>query len=154
MKDLDYLRIAFEQARLSVKQGGFPAGAVIVKDDQIIAKGISIGNVLHDPTAHAENVSVRKACKALQSTDLQGTTLYASLEPCLMCFCSANWAGVKRIVYGYRKEIGMVKKHYYEGRSDIQDINSQNNHQIELVFMPDVESEMRALIVEWEKQFT
>ena len=97
---------------------------------------------------------MRAACQALQSTDLEGATLYASLEPCLMCFCTANWAGIKRIVYGFRKEIGMVNKRYYEGRSDIQDINSQNTHHIELVFMPDVESEMRVLIVEWEKQFT
>ncbi|MBI4836627.1 MAG: nucleoside deaminase [Candidatus Abawacabacteria bacterium] len=93
MQDLDYLGMAVEQARESVKRGGFPAGAVLVQDDKVISKSISIGNILYDPTAHAESMSVRNACKLLQTTCLSGATLYASLQPCLMCFCAANWAG-------------------------------------------------------------
>jgi tRNA(Arg) A34 adenosine deaminase TadA len=153
MQDLDYLRLAVEQAKESIKQGGFPAGAILVKDNQVVAKGISIGNLLHDPTAHAESETVRAACQVLKTTDLSGATLFASLEPCLMCFSATNWSGVSRIVYGCQKTTKMVNKHYYEGRSDIHDVNSKNTHQLGLVYLPDFENEMLALITEWEKQF-
>lgn len=153
MNDLDYLQLAVGQARESLKQGGFPAGAVLVKDRKILAQGISIGNLLHDPTAHAESVTVRAACKALASTDLRGATLYASFEPCVMCFHSANWAGVSRLVYGCRKAIEMVSKRCYEGTTAIEEANRNNTHQIELVYLADFEAEMLQLLAEWERSF-
>ena len=153
MQDLDYLRLAVEQARESVKQGGFPAGAILVKESRIIARGISIGNLRHDPTAHAESITVRTACEILKTTDLTGATLYASLEPCLMCFSATNWSGATRIVYGCHKTTGMVNKHYYEGINDIHETNRKNTRQLELVYLPEFENEMRALITEWEKKF-
>lgn len=153
MKDLDYLRLAVEQAKESVKQGGFPAGAILVKDTRVVAKGISIGNLLHNPTAHAESETIRAACQTLKTSDLTGATLYASLEPCLMCFSAINWSSVSRIVYGCHKTTQMVNKQYYEGANDIHKVNRNNKHQIELVYLPDFENEMLALITEWEKQF-
>lgn len=150
MKDLGFLKSAVEQAKESVKEGGFPAGAVVVKDGEIISKGISIGFLLHDPTSHAETASIREACKNLRTTDLNGFTLYASLQPCLMCFSVANWAGVSRIVYGCNKTEEMVKKNYYEGKTDIEKINEQNNRKIELLYIPDFEKEMLDLINKWE----
>ncbi len=153
MNDPDYLLIAVEQAKESVKQGGFPAGAILVKNNQVIAKGVSIGNLLHDPTAHAESVTVRTACQVLKTTDLIGATLYASLEPCLMCFNATCWANVSRIVYGCQKTVEMINKHYYEGTNDIYEANRKNTHQLELIYLPNFENEMHALIAEWEKQF-
>lgn len=150
MNDKKYLRLAVGQARDSIKQGGFPAGAIVVKDDKIISKGVSLGFKLNDPTSHAETSSIRQACKTLQTTDLGGTTLYTSLQLCLMCFSVANWAGISRIVFGCRKTTDMVKKNYYEGIADLNQINDQNNRKMELVFIPDFEQEMLDLIKNWE----
>ena len=96
--DEDYLKKAIKQAKKSVIAGGFPAGAVIVKDGKIIAEGIALGYKLHDPTSHPETSSIRDACKSLSTTDLTGAILYASLQPCLMCFSVSNWANISRIV--------------------------------------------------------
>lgn len=152
MDDKKYLKLAVEQAKKSVNQGGFPAGAVVVKDEKIVSEGVSLGFKLNDPTSHAETSSIRQACKELQTTDISGATLYASLQPCLMCFSVANWAGISRIVYGCKKTDEMAKKNYYEGATGIEGVNIQNNRQIELVYIPDFEKEMLDLVKEWEKQ--
>ena len=112
MNDKDFLKLAVEQAKKSVAEGGFPAGAVIVKDGEVIAEGISLGRMLNDPTEHAETSAVRKACKDIKSY-LEGATLYGSLECCNMCFSVANWAGITKVVYGCRKTSEMVNKSYH-----------------------------------------
>jgi len=152
MDDKKYLRLAVEQAKESVNQGGFPAGAVVIKNDKVISKGVSLGFKLNDPTSHAETASIRQACKELQSTDLSGSTLYASLQPCLMCFSVANWAGITRIVFGYKKTEKMVKKGYYEGMTDIYQVNKENNRQVEIEYLPDFEQEMLKLVKDWEEK--
>ena len=152
MDDKQYLKLAVEQARESVKQGGFPAGAVVVKDNKIISRGVSLGFKLNDPTSHAETSSIREACKSLQTTNLEGATLYASLQPCLMCFSVANWAGISQIVFGCKKTKEMVKNNYYEGTTDVNEINKQNNRKINLVFIPDYEQEMLDLVKSWEEK--
>lgn len=110
MNDKKYLKLAVEQAKESVKQGGFPAGAIVVKNGEIISKGVSLGFSLNDPTSHAETASIRDACQKLQTTDLGRATLYAALQPCLMCFSVSNWAGISRIVYGYKKTSEIKKE--------------------------------------------
>jgi len=152
MNDQDFLKLAVEQAKKSVAQGGFPAGAVVVKDGAIVSEGVSLGFKLNDPTSHAETASMRDACKKLGTTDLSGATLYAFLQPCLMCFSVANWSGVSRIVFGCKKTEEMVKKGYYEGFTDISAVNQENNRKIELVFMPDFEQEMLDLVKSWEEK--
>lgn len=89
-KDLEYLKIAVEQAKKSLEQGGFPAGAIVVKDGKIISKAVSLGYILHDPTSHAEMDAIRQACKILKTVNLEGTTLYENLTSCAMCFSAAN----------------------------------------------------------------
>ena len=154
MNDKDYLKIAIRKARESVEKGGFPAGAVIVKNGKIIAKGISIGFLINDPTSHAETASIREACKDLNTWSLDGATLYESLSCCTMCFSVTNWAGISKIVYGARKTKDMVSRNYYEGATDIHKLNEENNRKIELVFIPDFEEEILDLIKNWEKQNT
>ena len=68
MDDKHFLKSAIEQARKSIDQGGFPAGAIIVKDGKIIAEGISVGFSLHDPTSHAETAAIRAACQKLRTS--------------------------------------------------------------------------------------
>lgn len=152
MNDRDFLKLAIGKARESVREGGFPAGAVVVKNGKVISKGISLGDFLNDPTSHAETAAIRKACKILKTSNLEGATLYESLACCVMCFSVANWAGISRIVSGCRKTTDMVLKGYYEGKTDVNRLNKENNRKIELVFIPDFENESLELIKEWERK--
>jgi len=152
MDDKQYLKLAVDQAKKSVEEGGFPAGAIVVKEEKVISEGVSLGFKLSDPTSHAETASMREACKRLKTTDLNGATFYASLQSCLMCFSVANWAGISRIVFVCRKTDEMVKKSYYEGFTDVNKINEENNRKIELVFLPDFEQEILDLVKSWEEK--
>lgn len=147
-----FLKLALEQARKSVKKGGFPAGAVIVKKGKIVAEGISVGFLNNDPTGHAETAAVRAACQNLKISNLSGAVMYESIECCNMCFSVAYWAGISKIVYACRKTPEMVKKFYYEGDTDNKDINEANNRKIELVFIPDFENEALKVIKSWEEK--
>lgn len=148
-----YLQMAVRLAKRSMDEGGFPAGALVVKEGSIIAESISIGFKLQDPTSHAETASIREACRKLKTSDLKGAVLYESLECCLMCFSVAYWAGISKIVYACRKTSEMVKRFYYEGSSDNAQINKENNRKIELLFIHDFEKESLDIVREWEKKF-
>lgn len=150
-EDRKYLKRAIELAKESVNQDGFPAGALVVKDGKIISEGISIGNLLNDPTSHAETSSIRQACKKLKTPNLAGATLYESIECCAMCFSVAYWSGISKIVYACRKTPEMVSKFYYEGNINNQKLNNESNRRIELVFIPDFEKESLAAVEDWEK---
>lgn len=151
MNDKDYLKLAVEQAKKSVAEGGFPAGAIVVKDGKIVAEGVSLGRMLNDPTEHAEISAIRRACKNIKSY-LDGATLYGSLECCNMCFSVANWAGISKVVYGCRKTSEMVNKQYYEGKTENKTLNDSNNRKIEIVFISDFEQECLDLVKEWEEK--
>lgn len=62
--------------------------------------------------------------------------------------------GISRIVYGCKKDTVMVNKRYYEGQNNIEELDQQNTHHIELVYIPDLEEHMHRLVAEWEKQFS
>ncbi len=152
MNDKNYLKLAIKQAELSVNKGGFPAGAIIVKNGKVISTGISIGSKINDPTAHAETAAIRQACKKLKTHDLSGAIMYGSLECCNMCFSAAYWSGISKIVYSCRKTPGMAKKLYYEGSVNSSFLNRKNKRKIKLVFIPDFEKESLSLIKKWEKK--
>lgn len=96
-----------EAIRLSienVKSGkGGPFGAVVVKDGKIIARGVNGVTSTNDPTAHAEVVAIRNACKELNSFQLQGCEIYTSCEPCPMCLGAIYWARPDKWYYGNDK---------------------------------------------------
>ncbi len=152
MNDKGYLKLAAKQAELSVVKGGFPAGAVIVKNGKIISKGISIGSKINDPTSHAETAAIRQACKKLKTSDLSGAIMYESLECCNMCFSVAYWAGVSKIIYACRKTPEMVKHFFYEGTTNNNLLNKNNNRKIKLLFIPDFEKECLATIDNWKRK--
>jgi len=152
MTDKDFLRLAVDQGKKSVEEDGFPAGAVVVKDKKVIAKGISLGWKLQDPTEHAETSAIKKACKKVGSSNLEGAILYESLECCNMCFCVSNWAGISKIVFACRKTPEMVKKFYYEGSTKNNALNESNNKKIETVFIPDFEREVLNTVKDWEEK--
>lgn len=148
MKDLDYMKRAIEVSQESCNQGGFPVGAVIVKNDVIISEGISDGKRKCDATSHAEIAAIRTAEEKLKVRDLSGATIYSSLEPCLMCFSACYWAHIDRIVFACPKN--KVSKQHYEGLYDLQDINAHNNRQIELVYLSDLAASAQQIIESWE----
>src|ERR1700730_14629853 len=78
---------------------GGPFGAVVVKDDEIIAEGTNQVTSRNDPTAHAEVLAIRDACKKLGVFDLEGCEIYSSCEPCPMCLGAIYWARLSRIYF-------------------------------------------------------
>lgn len=97
--DEQYLTEAIRLAVESVSQGGGPFGAVIVQSGQIIARGTNRVTPSNDPTAHAEIVAIRDACRALSDFRLSGCVLYTSCEPCPMCLAACYWSRLSEIVY-------------------------------------------------------
>ena len=86
------------------KEYGGPFGACVVKDGEIIGKGINRVIKNMDPTAHAEIVAIRNACKKLGTHDLSGCEIYTSCYPCPMCLSAIIWANIKKVYYGNTKE--------------------------------------------------
>ena len=99
-KDKKFMFEALAEAEKSAALDEVPVGAVIVKDNKIIARGHNLREKTHDPTAHAEIVAIRKACKKLKSWRLEGCTIYVTVEPCAMCAGTLLWARIDRIVFG------------------------------------------------------
>ncbi len=98
-KDRFFLMRAITIASEGIMQGGGPFGAVITRQDEIIAESNNRVVLTHDPTAHAEMIVIREASALLKTHDLSGCTLYTSCEPCPMCFGAVYWAGIRKVVY-------------------------------------------------------
>ncbi len=103
--DATFMRraIALADASVATLEGG-PFGAVIVRDGRIVGEGANRVTTDHDPTAHAEIVAIRDACRTLSTFSLEGCVIYTSCEPCPMCLAAIYWARVSAIVYGNTRE--------------------------------------------------
>ncbi|MCB0769651.1 MAG: nucleoside deaminase [Flavobacteriales bacterium] len=100
-----FIREAIELARTGMERGdGGPFGCVIVKDGKVIGRGNNKVTSTLDPTAHAEVVAIREACKAVGDFQLTGCVLYTSCEPCPMCLGAIYWARPDRIVFACTRE--------------------------------------------------
>lgn len=95
-----YMELAFEQAKLAEQRGEVPVGAVIVHNGKVIASEGNRTLELKDPTAHAEVLAIRSACKTLQSERLPEHDLYVTLEPCPMCAAAISFARIRRLYFG------------------------------------------------------
>ena len=135
-----YMQIAKELAEDNLKTNyGGPFGACIVKNGEIIGKGSN--NVLknNDPTAHAEVMAIRDACKNINSYDLSGCILYTSCYPCPMCLSAIIWSNIKTVYYGNTKEdaasIGFRDDFIYDyiknnnTNSDVLELNSMDREE-------------------------
>lgn len=100
MTDEAWMWHALRLAQRAEQQGEVPVGALLVLDDRCIAEGWNQPIQSNDPTAHAEIVTLRKAGQALDNYRLIDTTLYVTLEPCVMCMGAIAHARVKRLVFG------------------------------------------------------
>ncbi|MDO5480412.1 MAG: nucleoside deaminase [Candidatus Saccharibacteria bacterium] len=97
----EFMKLAIEEAKTGIKnQDGGPFGAVIVKDNQLIAAGHNCVLKNHDSTCHGEIDAIRKAEQNLQTHDLSGCELYTTGEPCPMCLAAILWANIKKVYYG------------------------------------------------------
>jgi len=99
-EDEKWMSLALEQARKAEEEGEVPVGAILVKDDLLIAKAHNQPISTNDATAHAEIQLIRAAGRKLKNYRLTGTSLYVTLEPCAMCLGAIMHARVDRIVFG------------------------------------------------------
>ena len=96
-----WMRRTIELAVENVRAGkGGPFGAVIVQDGRILAEGTNLVTSTNDPTAHAEIVAIRGACRALGRFHLTGCEIYTSCEPCPMCLAAIYWARLEKVFFG------------------------------------------------------
>lgn len=98
--DEDWMRHALTLAQRAQAEGEVPVGAVLVQDDEIIGEGWNRPIGLHDPSAHAEMLALRAAAQKVGNYRLPGSTLYVTLEPCVMCAGAIIHARVSRLVFG------------------------------------------------------
>jgi tRNA(adenine34) deaminase len=98
--DMRYMALALEEATVAAAEGEVPIGAIIVSDDQIVARAHNRPIALKDPTAHAEILAIRTAARYTGNYRLSGMTLYVTLEPCFMCAGAVIHARISRVVFG------------------------------------------------------
>ena len=98
--DKKYMKIALEQAERGGQKGEIPVGAILLKDDRILAKDHNRCIELCDPTAHAEILVIRKGGKILKNYRLNGTVMYVTAEPCPMCVSAMVHSRISRLVFG------------------------------------------------------
>jgi len=105
------MRLALEQARKGAGEGEVPIGAVIVKDGEVIVMAHNQPRTLHDPTAHAELLAIRRAAQRLGNERLDGCELWVTLEPCAMCAGAIAHARIARVYYAAPDPKGGAVEH-------------------------------------------
>jgi tRNA(adenine34) deaminase len=127
LDDAAAIGLALDEARLAAAQGEIPVGALIGFDGKVIARAHNQPIAMHDPTAHAEILALRSAARHLNSYRLTGSSLYVTLEPCLMCVGAIIHARVARVIYGARDpKAGAFGSVFDLGR------DGRLNHQLEV----------------------
>ena len=127
-KDEVFLGQALELARQADANGEVPVGAVVVVDGKVCGRGFNSPIRLNDPSAHAEILALREAAGAIKNYRLETATLYATLEPCVMCAGALVAARVKRLVFGARDlRFGGVRSKFRLADSELL------NHRVEVV---------------------
>ena len=126
--DEKFMRLAIEQASIAGRIGEVPIGAVITDGaDNIVSRGYNLRESRNDPTAHAEIIAIRKAGEATGSWRLEDSTIYVTLEPCVMCIGAIILARINRLVFGARDPKAGAVFSVYEIGSD-----RRLNHTVEV----------------------
>jgi tRNA(Arg) A34 adenosine deaminase TadA len=143
MTDDSFLALAIKISQQSAAEGNFPAGAVVVKDGDVLATAVSspFPNLLH-----ADSKAVTAAFQT--HGPLDGAILYVGLQPCLMCSCIAWWAGIRRIVYAVPKT--RVDAAYYETAGDNAAVIAGLHEPMITEHHPACEAEALAIVKAWE----
>jgi guanine deaminase len=150
MTNEDFMREAIRLSRDGVRSGrGGPFGCVVVRGGRVIGRGNNQVTSTCDPTAHAEIVAIREACRALARFQLPDCTLYASCEPCPMCLSAIYWARIPAVYYGNSRQdaagIGFDDEFIY-GQIPLPP------GQRRIAMQPLLEGEARAAFTEWAKR--
>jgi len=121
MNDLSlyYLDLALKEAKKALLKDEVPVGAIIVKDDEIIAKGHNLRISKNNAIYHAEMVAIEKACKKLKTWRLNNCSLYVTLEPCLMCAGAIIQSRIKNVIFGAKDDKGgaiISKYHIFDDK--------------------------------------
>ena len=128
LSDEDFLREALELAREAEHGGEVPVGAVVVLNGRVVGRGRNSPITLSDPTAHAEILALREAAAATGNYRLEGATMYATLEPCVMCAGALVAARVSRLVFGARDlRFGGVRSKFQLADAEVL------NHRVQIV---------------------
>lgn len=148
-QEKSFLDRAVELSRMGIEQGnGGPFGCVIVSGDKIVGEGCNMVTSTNDPTAHAEVVAIRDACKKLNTFQLDGCDVYTSCEPCPMCLGALYWARVRKVVYANtRYEAAAIE---FDDEFIYQEINTDfMARQIPFIHAP--HDEAKAVFEQWRK---
>ena len=125
--DTTYMQVAIAEAELARAKGEVPIGAAIVQRGQVIGRGHNLRETSNDPTTHAEMVAIRQAAAAIGHWRLLETTLYVTLEPCVMCMGAIILARIPRLVYACRDPRAGAAGSIYDFASD-----ERFNHKVEV----------------------
>ena len=126
-RDEFYMRMALEEARRAGEEGEIPIGAILVKEDQVLARDHNRCIEMNDPTAHAEILVIRKGGEALGNYRLNDTMIYVTAEPCSMCASAMIHGRISRLVFGtLEPKFGAVESKF----KMLQDSNL--NHRVEV----------------------
>lgn len=125
--DAFFMQKALEQANLAYEKDEVPVGAILVKNNKVLSAAHNLSITENDPSAHAEILCLKEAGKALKNYRLIGTTLYVTLEPCMMCAGAIIHARISRLVYATSDE----KTGFINSRYNIAE-NEWLNHKIDI----------------------
>lgn len=126
-RDIDFMRHALAEAEAAFAEGEVPVGAVLVMNGEIVVSAHNAREATLDPTAHAEVLVMREACRGISSWRLTGATLYVTKEPCLMCAGTMINSRLGRLVYGCRDIKGGAVTSLYRVLTD-----ARLNHRVEV----------------------
>jgi guanine deaminase len=146
-QDRFFMKRAIELAKMGVEMDlGGPFGCVVVHGDEIVGEGNNRVTSLNDPTAHAEVIAIREACKKLGAFQLDGCTIYTSCEPCPMCLGAIYWARPARVFYACTRDdaaaIGFDDDHIYR---ELEKANEER----EMVLMNLMRDEALEVFKDW-----
>ena len=143
-----FLERAIELSLEGMQSGkGGPFGCVVVKDGKIVGEGCNQVTTTNDPTAHAEVVAIRNACKNLNTFQLAGCDIYASCEPCPMCLGAIYWARPKRVIYANTKMDAAAI--HFDDQFIYDEIEKPNNER-EIVFIHYPHQKALAVFEQWK----
>ena len=142
-QDLDayFLRLTFELAWKSASEGMDPFAAILTKDGEIVASSADKCILYSDPTAHAELVVISEFCRLEKRISLEEYTLYANVEPCIMCSGAIHWSRLGRLVFGLRQS-GLQKVSGGQPKPSADDLINMGKSRTE-VYGPFLEDEAR-----------
>lgn len=145
-----FMKEAITLSLENIRNGrGGPFAALIVKDGKVIARGTNLVTSTNDPTAHAEIVAIREACKALGTFQLEGCELYTTCEPCPMCMGAIYWARPTRVFFANTKE-DAAKAGFDDSLIYEELVRTLDRRKIPMVQV--MRDEAFAVFEEWEKK--